>query len=50
MANIDLSAQKNAQQWLDSNSISSSTKDIIKDMMQNNIEQFNESFYRNLEF
>lgn len=50
MANIDLSAQKNAQQWLDSNSISSSTKDIIKDMMQNNIEPFNESFYRNLEF
>lgn len=50
MANIDLSAQKNAQQWLDSNSISSSTKDIIKDMMLNNIEQFNESFYRNLEF
>ena len=50
MANIDLSAQKNAQQWLDSNSIDSSTKDIIKDMMLNNIEQFNESFYRNLEF
>src|SRR5574344_2581575 len=50
MANIDLSAQKNAQQWLDSNSISSSTTDLIKDMMLNNIEQFNESFYRNLEF
>lgn len=50
MANIDLSAQKNAQQWLDSNSISTSTKDIIKDMLQNNIEEFNESFYRNLEF
>ena len=50
MANMDLSAQKNAQQWLDSNSIDSSTKDIIKDMMLNNIEQFNESFYRNLEF
>ena len=47
---MDLSAQKNAQQWLDSNSIDSSTKDIIKDMMLNNIEQFNESFYRNLEF
>ncbi|HBN05758.1 MAG TPA: phosphoglucomutase, partial [Bacteroidales bacterium] len=50
MANIDLAAQKNAQQWLDSNAIDSSTKDIINDMMQNNIEQFNESFYRNLEF
>ncbi|MBP1646119.1 MAG: phosphoglucomutase [Bacteroidetes bacterium] len=50
MANLDLAAQKNAQQWLDSNAIDSSTKDIINDMMQNNIEQFNESFYRNLEF
>lgn len=50
MANIDLTAQKNAQQWLESNAIDSSTKDIIKDMIQNNIEQFNESFYKILEF
>lgn len=50
MANIDLTAQKNAEQWLGSDAIDSLTKASIKDMMQNNIEQFNESFYRNLEF
>ncbi len=50
MSVIDPSAQKNAEQWLLSNGIDQATKDIIKDMMQNNIEEFNESFYRNLEF
>lgn len=50
MANIDTTAQINADNWLCSKAIDQKTKDIIKDMMQNNIEEFNESFYRNLEF
>lgn len=47
---IDPLAKKNAEQWLCSKAIDQSAKDIIKSMMKNNIEQFNESFYRNLEF
>jgi phosphoglucomutase len=50
MANIDTTAQINADNWLCSKAIDQKTKDVIKDMMQNNIEEFNESFYRNLEF
>ncbi len=50
MAKIDNIAKQNAEQWLSSKAIDQNTKDAIKDMMANNIEQFNESFYRNLEF
>ena len=50
MAKIDNIAKKNAEQWLSSKAIDQNTKDIIIDMMANDIENFNESFYRNLEF
>lgn len=49
MASLDLEAKRNADNWLNS-SIDQSTKNIIRDMMENNIEEFNESFYRSLEF
>lgn len=50
MAKLDLNAEKNAKQWLCSDAIDSTTKDKVKEMMLNNIEEFNESFYKNLEF
>ena len=50
MAIIDIIAKQNAEQWLSSKAIDQKTKDIIKDLMEKNIEEFNESFYRHLEF
>lgn len=50
MAKIDNIAKQNAEQWLSSKAIDQNTKDVINDMMAKNIEEFNESFYRNLEF
>jgi len=50
MIEIDPLAQANAQQWLASNSIDKATKDIINDMMLNNIEEFNDAFYKKLAF
>jgi len=50
MAKIDNIAKQNAEQWLSSKAIDQNTKDIINDMMANDIDQFNESFYRHLEF
>ncbi|MDR0970937.1 MAG: phospho-sugar mutase [Bacteroidales bacterium] len=50
MIPIDEKARKNAEQWLKSNAIDETTKDVIKDMMENNPSEFNEAFYKNLEF
>ena len=50
MAIIDNLAKQNSEQWLLSEAIDQQTKDFIIDLIKNNIEQFNESFYRNLEF
>lgn len=47
--NIDQTALKNAQSWLDG-AYDEATKKAIRDMMENNPEELNESFYRNLEF
>lgn len=50
MIKIDNIAKQNAEQWLSSKAIDQATKDSINDMMKNNIGEFNESFYRHLEF
>lgn len=50
MAIIDNLAKQNSEQWLLSEAIDQQTKDFIIDLIKNDIEQFNESFYRNLEF
>lgn len=49
MNNINKTAKQNAEKWLSSN-ISQETKDAIIDMMENRPEEFNESFYKSLEF
>ncbi len=49
MKNIDPNAEINSQKWL-SSSIDEETKNIIIKMKEDNIEEFNEAFYRNLEF
>lgn len=46
---LDQTAVANAQAWLDG-AYDAETKQAIRDMMQNNPNEFNESFYRNLEF
>lgn len=46
---IDPIATANAQAWLEG-AYDESTKQAIREMMQNNPEELNESFYRNLEF
>lgn len=46
---IDSIATSNAQAWLEG-AYDESTKQAIREMMQNNPEELNESFYRNLEF
>ncbi|SMG17109.1 phosphoglucomutase [Marivirga sericea] len=43
------SAEK-AQQWLDSRSVDETTKNQILDLKENNKEEFEESFYKDLEF
>lgn len=48
-ANLDPNALKNATQWLEGN-YDTQTKESIRNMMEQNPEEFNESFYRNLEF
>lgn len=45
-----MTSQEKAQQWLDSESVDEATKKQIKDLQQNNKEEFEESFYRDLEF
>ena len=47
--NIDTTALNNAQSWLEG-AYDEATKQAIRDMMENNLEELNESFYRNLEF
>jgi phosphoglucomutase len=47
--NIDESAKLNAQAWLDG-AYDEETKQAIRDMAENNPNELNESFYRNLEF
>jgi phosphoglucomutase len=45
-----MTSQEKAQQWLDSKSVDEATKKQIKDLQENNKEEFEESFYRDLEF
>ena len=47
--NIDATTQANVQTWLNG-SYDEATKQAIRDMMEHNPEELNESFYRNLEF
>ena len=47
--NIDESAKLNAQSWLDG-AYDEETKQAIRDMAEQNPNELNESFYRNLEF
>lgn len=49
MKNIDPKAEINSQKWLNSD-IDINIKTLIRDMMENNPKEFNESFYRSLEF
>ena len=45
-----MTSQEKAQQWLDSKSVDEATKKQIRDLQKNNKEEFEESFYRDLEF
>jgi phosphoglucomutase len=47
--NIDKTAQDNVQKWLEGN-YDEATKTAIRTMMEENQNELNESFYRNLEF
>ena len=47
--NIDITAQENVQKWLNGN-YDEDTKAAIRKMMEDNQNELNESFYRNLEF
>lgn len=47
--NIDATAKANVQTWLDG-AYDEATKQAIREMMANNQEELNESFYKNLEF
>ena len=49
LMNIDATAQANVQTWLNG-AYDEETKQAIRNMMENNPEELNESFYRNLEF
>lgn len=50
MAELDKQAIVNAEQWLKSNNISKEVKDEICRLKQDNIEEFNDAFYRKLAF
>lgn len=45
-----MTSQEKAQQWLDSKSVDEATKKQIKELQENNKEEFEESFYKDLEF
>ncbi|WP_296621886.1 phospho-sugar mutase [Marivirga sp.] len=45
-----MTSQEKAKQWLDSKVVDEATKKQIKDLQENNKEEFEESFYRDLEF
>lgn len=45
-----MTSQEKAQQWLDSQSVDDATKKQIKELQKSNPEEFEESFYRDLEF
>jgi phosphoglucomutase len=45
-----MTSQEKAQQWLDSKVVDEATKKQIRDLQENNKEEFEESFYRDLEF
>ncbi|WP_340153555.1 phospho-sugar mutase [uncultured Marivirga sp.] len=45
-----MTSQEKAQQWLDSKSVDEATKKEIKALQENNKEEFEESFYKDLEF
>ena len=47
--NIDASAKTNVATWLNG-SYDEETKQAIREMIENNLNELNESFYRNLEF
>lgn len=45
-----MTSQEKAQQWLDSKVVDDATKKQIKDLQENSKEEFEESFYKDLEF
>jgi len=45
-----MTSQEKAQQWLDSKAVDEATKKQIRDLQENNKEEFEESFYKDLEF
>ncbi|WMN11262.1 phospho-sugar mutase [Marivirga salinae] len=45
-----MTSQEKAQQWLDSKVVDEATKKQIKNLQENNKEEFEESFYKDLEF
>jgi phosphoglucomutase len=45
-----MTSQEKAQQWLDSKVVDEATKNQIRDLKENNKDEFEESFYRDLEF
>jgi phosphoglucomutase len=45
-----MTSQEKAQQWLDSNVVDEATKKQIENLQENNKEEFEESFYKDLEF
>jgi phosphoglucomutase len=45
-----MTSQEKAQQWLDSKSVDEATKKQIKELQENNKDEFEESFYKDLEF
>ncbi|ADR20767.1 phosphoglucomutase [Marivirga tractuosa] len=45
-----MTSQEKAQQWLESKSVDEATKQQIKELQENNKEEFEESFYKDLEF
>lgn len=45
-----MTSQEKAQQWLDSKVVDDATKEQIKELQKNNKEEFEESFYKDLEF
>ncbi len=45
-----MTSEEKAQQWLDSKSVDETTKKQIKNLQENNKEEFEESFYKDLEF
>ena len=50
MAELDKQALINAEQWLNSDSINEDIKKEIKRLKEENIDEFNDAFYKKLAF